>query len=192
MVELTPSEDEVLDFDPRSLPQDYLAAIGLMSAAASSTESIVEMAIAGMLGIDSEQGYAVTCHMSAPLRSSVLKSAAEIVINNRYALDDLDERLERIRRATEARNDVIHGSWAVRHSDNTVFLVQLEARTHVDIKSQPLKVDEIKGKAIELYESGISLMSFIRSLNKLPAMPRERDRVVNTPKARKAARKKDA
>lgn len=187
----TPNGNELLDFDPSSLPQDYLAAIGLMSAAASSTDSIVGMAIAGMLGIDGEQGYAVTCHMSAPLRASVLKSAAEIVISNRYALDDLDERLEAIKRATEARNEIVHSSWAVRPSDKAVLLVQQEARTHVLISSRPVTVDEIKSKAVALYDSGMSLMQFIMSLDKVPALPRDRERGVNTPKARKAARKKD-
>jgi hypothetical protein len=189
-MDLTPQGNEVLDFDPQRLPEEYLAAIGLMSAAASSTDSIVEMAIAGMLGIDGEQGYAVTAHMAAPLRASVLKSAAEIVLNDPRALDELDHHLEAIKKAKEARNDYIHGSWCVRPSDEAVFLVQQKARTHVEVGSTPVTVDEIKSKALTLYEAGMNLMSFILAVDKLPALPRERQRGVNTPKARNAARKK--
>lgn len=186
----TPSGNEVLDFEPLSLPQEHLAAIGLMSAAASSTDSIIEMAIAGMLGIDGEQGYAVTAHMSAPLRASVLKSAAEIVLEDPRALDALDDIMEEIRVAVVERNDVVHGSWCVRHSDGTVFLVQQEARTHVAMSSRPVTVDEIESKALALYDAGMNLMRFLIAVDKVPVLPRaDRRRGVNTPKARKAARK---
>lgn len=191
-MKLTPRGNEVLDFTPTTLPQDHLAAIGLMSVAASSTDSIIEMAIAGMLGIDGEQGYAVTAHMSAPLRASVLKSAAEIVLTDSKALDELDAIMDGIKRAVQARNDIIHGSWCIQPSTGTVILVQQEARTHVEIKSRPVTVDEIKLKAITLYEVGMSLMQFIIAMEKVPALPREdRARGANTPKARKAARKKE-
>lgn len=189
---LTPNGNEVLDFTPANLPQDHLAAIGLMSAAASSTDSIIEMAIAGMLGIDSEQGYAVTAHMSAPLRASVLKSAAEIVLTDARALDELDTIMDAIKSAVQDRNDIVHGSWCVRPSDNTVLLVQQQARTHVEITSRPVTVNEIELKALTLHEVGLQLMRFIMAVDKTPALPRaDRARGVNTPKARKAARKKE-
>ncbi|HXG99518.1 MAG TPA: hypothetical protein VNI79_03770 [Sphingomicrobium sp.] len=181
----------MLDFTPTNLPQDILAAIGLMSAAASSTDNIIEMAIAGMLGIDGEQGYAVTAHMSAPLRVGVLKSAAEIALTSADALNDLDNILLTIKKAVEDRNAMVHGSWCLQPSDGAVLLVQQEARTHVAISSRPVTVDEIKRKAVTLYEVGMDLMQFIIDMDKVPALPSEtRTRGVNTPKARKAARKK--
>ncbi|HSQ95519.1 MAG TPA: hypothetical protein VLM18_05395 [Croceibacterium sp.] len=188
-MERTPKGNEVLDFDPRNLPQEHLAAIGLMSAAASHTDSIVEMAIAGMLGIDGEQGWAVTAHMSAPLRTSVLKSAAEIVIDDGNALDVLDDIMNDIKTAAEARNDMIHGSWAFRQSDKAVLLIQQSARTHVEATLIPVTVNEIKRKALTLYEAGLSLMEFIIEAKKVPPLPRERNRGDNAPKARKARRK---
>jgi hypothetical protein len=66
------------DFDPRNLPRDLLAAIGLMTSSAAQNEHCVEAAIAGCLGVDVEYGSAVTTHMTAPLRNSVLRSVAEI------------------------------------------------------------------------------------------------------------------
>ena len=186
----TPRGNETLDFEPGHLPLKHLAAIGLMSAAASHTDSIIEMAIAGMLGIDGEQGWAVTAHMPAPLRSSVLRSAAEIVLTDERALNELDIHLEAIKKAAEARNEMVHGSWAYRESDGAVLLVKQEARTHVEVSSRPVTVNEIERKALALHEVGLNLMSFLIAVDKLPSFPRERDRAVNTPKARKARRKK--
>ncbi len=186
----TPNGNEVLDFEPEHLPHDFLAALGLMSASASHTDGIVEMAIAGMLGIDGEQGYAVTAHMSAPLRVSVLKAAAEIRFDNPKILDELDVIIDEITNAAGARNDMIHGAWCLKRSTNEVILVKQEARTHVNVTSRPMTVDEVKLKSRALYEAGINLMRFILAVDVLPALPRERVRGANYPKARKAARKK--
>lgn len=187
----TPHGNEVYDFEPAKLPQEFLAALGLVSASASHSDSIVEMAIAGMLGIDGEQGYAVTAHMSAPLRTSVLKASAEIKIDNAKALDELDIILQRITDTMSARNQMLHGSWAVKPSTGEVMLIRQEARTHVEITSRPVTVDEIKLEALALYDAGIDLMRFLIALNLVPALPRaNRQRGVNTPRERKAARKK--
>ena len=187
---ITGNGNETLDFDPRNLPQDYLAAIGLLSAAASSTDGIVEYAIAGLLGLDAEQGWAVTAHMSAPLRTSVLRSAAEIAIDSGRALDELDIHIEAIKAATDARNQMIHGSWCVRPSDNQVMFANQVARTHVEVGLRPVAVDEIERKALTLYETGMNLMRFCIALGIETKLPRARDRGANTPKARKARRKK--
>lgn len=187
----TPNDNEVLDFDPQNLPQEHLAAIGLLSAAASHTDGIVEMAIAGMLGIDGEQGWAVTAHMSSPQRTSVLRASAEIVLTDETALNELDIHLEAIKRATDGRNEIVHGSWCYRKSDRAVLLVKQEARTHVSVSSRPVTADEIKLKARTLHEVGINLMRFLIAVGMIPALPRERERGVNTPKARKARQQKN-
>lgn len=185
----TPNGNELLDFEPGNLPADHLTAIGLMSASASHTDSIIEMAIAGMLGLDGEQGWAVTAHMSAPLRESALKSAAEIALQDERALNELDDILKAIKAAATDRNDMVHGSWAYRKSDKTVLLVQQEARTHVSVTSRPVAVDEIKLKAMALYEAGINLIRFLIAVDKMPPLPKPRLRGVNTPKERKVRAK---
>lgn len=185
-----PSGGEVFDFEPANLPQDFLAALGLMSASASITDGVVEMAIVGMLGLDGEQGWAVTAHMPAPLRANVLKSAAEIRFSDPRILDELDVLLEAIKKATEARNEIIHGSWCRVPSTGQVMLVQQKARTHVEVSANPMTVDEVKLKATALYDAGMNLMQFIMAIGAVPDLPGDRPRGINTPKARKAASKK--
>lgn len=190
MFDQTPMGNEILDFTPETLPQELLAALGRLVASASQTENVIEMAIAGFLGVDGEQGYAITAHMSAPLRASVLKSAAEIKFNDPALLDELDIIMEQIKLTQGYRNDLIHGSWCVRPSTGETILVSEEARTHVEVTSRPVTVDEIKLKASALYEAGMNLMRFLMAVDCVPALPSERIRGANTPKARKAARKK--
>jgi hypothetical protein len=187
---VTPRGNETLDFSPFNLPHKYLAAIGLMSATASSTDAIVEMAIAIFLGIDAEQGWAVTAHMSAPQRESVLKSAAEIYLDDPDHLDRLDNLLAAIKTASQARNEMVHGSWCVRPSDKAVMLAKQQARTHVVVQLRPVPIAEIEKKAVALYHSGMDLMDFLLDLGLEPKMPRPRTRGVNTPNACKVRRKK--
>lgn len=131
----------------------------------------------------------MTAHMSAPLRESVLKSAAEIVIPDEHDLNELDVILAAIKTAAADRNDMVHGSWCYRESDKAVLLVQQKARSNVAVTSRPVTVDEIKLKALALYNAGIDLMEFLITQDRVPALPRDRVRGANTHRERKARRK---
>lgn len=104
----------IYDFDPRNLPPEYLAAIGLVTTTWSQTDHTVEMLIAALLGIDAEYGLAVTTHMAQPLRDSVARAAAEIRIDDLDALDELDQLLDRVKEAADRRNGIAHQTWC-RH-----------------------------------------------------------------------------
>ncbi len=96
------------DFDPHNLPQKLLAAIGLALTSYAQTERMVQDAIAGCLGVDTEYGAAATTHMAMPLRFSVLKSVAEIRIDDLDALDELDELISKVEDAANRRNAIAH------------------------------------------------------------------------------------
>lgn len=187
----TPRGNEVLDFTPSGLPPDYLQAIGLMATSSSHTESVVEMAIAGMLGVDGHVGWAVTTHMPAPLRTSVLRSAAAIRITDPDVLDQLDGLLISLKAAQEKRNTVVHGSWALRPSDSAVMLIKSDARTHVTVDLRPKPVKEIELEALALYEIGMDLMSFLITHSLVPPLPSKAPHAFADPKARKRRRKTD-
>ena len=108
-----------------------------MTACAAQTESIVEMAIAGCLRVDSEYGRAVTTHTTMPLRFSVLRSTAEIHIDDLDALDHLDVLLETIEAAFIKRNAVVHHSWCRDPLTDAVFTVEETARTGSEARPNP-------------------------------------------------------
>ena len=56
----------VYDFDPRNLPQELLAAIGLAITSFAQIEKNLQDAIAGCANIDIEYGKAITTHMTMP------------------------------------------------------------------------------------------------------------------------------
>jgi hypothetical protein len=158
----------LLDFDPRNLPQDMLAAIGLMTTSAAQTESCVKEAIAGCLGVDTKYGQAVTTHMTMPLRFSVLRSTAEIRIDDPDVLNELDALLKRIEKAFNKRNAVVHHTWCRDQDTGQVFTVKETARVRVEMDLIPMSADQVKSDALFVYQAGMDLYSFLMAHNLLP------------------------
>ena len=175
------------DFDPRNLPKDLLAAIGLMTTSAAQTESIVEMAIHCFLDIDLEYGQAVTTHMAMPLRFSTLRASAEIRIDDLDTLDELDDVIANIEEAFIKRNAIVHHTWCRDSDTGKCFTVKTNARTRVETDLLEMEVDKIEDDALFVYEAGMKLMTFLMAhefRQKLPPLDRFRSH------KSKAARKK--
>ena len=176
------------DFDPRNLSQDLLSAIGLVTTAAAQTEKFVEMAIAGCLGVDAEYGASLTTHMAMPLRFSVLRSCAEIRINNLDLLDKLDALIEKIEMAFVKRNGVVHHEWCRDPKTGNVFTVKETARTSYALDLIPMTIENVKSDAAFIYQSGIDLMAFLMRCGLVPEPPPIRPRAHKSKAARKKRR----
>ena len=177
------------DFDPRNLPQEYLAAIGLAVSAASQTNRVLADAIAGYAGIDAEFGAAMTTHMMVPLRISALKSLATMRMDDLEALDRLDVILAKLKTALESRNSQAHDLWCRHPQTGQVYRLMESARKHYTLALEPASIDEIKLEATIVYKVGIELQEFLLEHGFEPALPQVRQRGHNTPEVRAARRK---
>ena len=181
------NDDVVYDFDPRNLPQDLLAAIGLAITCSAQTEGMVDDAIHGCLGVDIEYGMATTTHMPIPLKFSVLRSTAEIRIDDLDALDVLNNILSEVKTAFDKRNDLAHNKWCSHPETGEIFRTKVTARSRLEGELLPMSIDGIKSDALFIYSAGIRLHQFLSIQGLLPAFPsgsRPRDH------KSKAARKK--
>lgn len=168
---IQPQQPFKFDFNPYSLPPGVVQAIGLVSAISAQTENVLEQIGAGCLGIDFEYGMAVTSHMSMPQRFSLIRSAAEIRIDDLDALDELDDLLDRAEKAFEARNGIVHHEWCVEPATRHVFRLEKTARKRVESDVVHVTDAEIQKVALELYEVGMVIYEFATRLNLLPAIP---------------------
>lgn len=180
----------VHDFDPHNLPPDLLSAIGLAVASFAQTEGVIEAAIAGCLGLDFEYGAAVTTHMAAPLRFSVLRSVAEIRIDDLDTLDELDDLIDDLDTACQKRNDLLHNQWARHGVTGETFTVKETARARYEMTLIPTSVDSVKRDAQFIYEAGMKFMTFLMDKNLLPPPPPHRPRSHKSKAARKKRRNK--
>jgi len=181
------SQEKQYDFNPFNLPAGVLQAIGLVTASAAQTESVVEMAIAGCLGVDMELGGAVATHMNAQLRDHVLRSVAEIRIDDLDALDELDDLLDAIKSAQSKRNAVVHQTWCTDPETGDVFRVAQTSRGSFDIDVVPLSSRDIEEDALLIYTAGMDLIGFLDRYGLLPDPPPDnRPRHHKTKGARKS------
>lgn len=176
------------DFDPRNLPHDLHAAIGLVIANASQTESVLEMAIAGCCGVDIEYGAAITTHMTIPLKFSILRSVAEIKIDDLDDLDELDKLLADIDAAFAKRNTIAHCGWCRDPETGAVFMYKEMARTRLEAELIPVAIEDIKDNATLIYDAGIALMNFLIKRKLLAPTPPFRPRGHKSKSARKQRR----
>lgn len=160
-----------LDFDPRNLPANYLEAIGLAVACSAQTEDHMQMAISGCLGIDAELGWGVTSHMTAPLRENVLKSVAEIKLDDLDDLDRLDELVDRVKIAADKRNAIVHHMWCHDEQTGEVFLLKTTARNTVKAHLVPMPLATLLNDARFIYDAGIELLEFLLARDLVPALP---------------------
>lgn len=164
-----PNSPFALDFNPYSLPPDFLRAIGLVSAATGQTENILEELIAGCLGIDFEYGMAVTTHMAMPQRFSALRAVAKIRIDDLDALDELDDILDRIGKAFDQRNGVVHHQWSIEPKTGRVYVVKETARVRVQTDVIEMSAKAVEAIAKEVYEAGMALFLFTKKYKLFPA-----------------------
>ncbi|WP_349363062.1 MAG: hypothetical protein ABL307_12550 [Roseitalea porphyridii] len=159
------------DFDPRKLPKPYLEAIGLACACYAQTEDNVQMAISGILGVDGETGWALSTHMTAPLRESVLKSLTDIKFDNLDDIEEFDRLMADVSEAATRRNRLAHNLWAVDEETGDVYQVSTQARKRVAVDVKPISLKAIRADAAFIYDAGIELLRFLMAKNLLPALP---------------------
>jgi hypothetical protein len=164
-----------LDFDPRNLPKDYLEAIGLACACYAQTEDNVQVAIAGLLAVDIEVGWAITTHMTAPLRESVLKSLTDIKFDDLSDIEEFDRLMGDVHEAANKRNRIAHNLWCTDEQTREIFQVRYDARTRVTAEVIPVSLETIRSDAEFIYLAGIEFLRFLIAKGLLPALP-SRDR----------------
>lgn len=176
------------DFDPHNLPPKLLAAIGLALTSYAQTERMIQDAIAGCLGVDSEYGAAVTTHMAMPLRFSVLKSVAEIRIDDLDALDELDDLIIRAEDAGNRRNAIAHHSWCHDPKTGDIFTVKETARSSYSMDLIPMTISKVESDAEFIYQVGMDFMLFMKLNGLHPPIPPSRNRFHKTKPERKKRR----
>ncbi len=179
----------VHEFNPYKIPREYLAAIGLVAACSAQTETVLKMLLGACIGVDMEYGSAVSCHMTAPLRDSVIRAAAEIRLDSTEALDELDALLDAVKSALDKRNDIVHHSLYRDVNTGEIFRVKETARGSVKVDVIPVTVDQIELDAKAIYDGGLAIMQFMMKHGLEPRPMPTRPRGHKLRAARKAARK---
>ena len=152
----------------------YLLLIGNITAYWSVTELMCDQALSALLGVSLDQAR----HMSRAMagrraRLDVLKNLSERVLANKETLHKFRTILEKLARASESRDRVVHSIWF-----NLGYEDRIRTRYRFKQGKQPIAgstkftLDELQAVLDQIKDATEALTSFL--LNKLgmpPSLP---------------------
>ena len=133
----------IYDFNPYSLPDAYLKAIGLVIASSSQTEEILGHFLGGLLGADNIETAALHTHMSFPMKNDIVRSILELNAQNASSVDEVDDILDRIEKAVRLRNEVAHNKFAIHPETGEVYSFRVKARGSLQSNLTIITVQEL-------------------------------------------------
>ena len=179
------------EFSPYELPESLLKAIGRVIACAAHTEVLLRELIGSCAGVDVEYAGAITTYMNMPLRFDVLRSIAEIRIDDVDALDELDDIILEAQKAFEKRNAIAHHQWGIDPETGDTFTVKEIARFSYQMDLVPMSVSQVENDALFIYLAGMKFAAFMKKHSLEPTFPKSvRPRAHKTKAARKERRKR--
>jgi hypothetical protein len=186
---MPPRPGVVYDFNPNNLPDDLLRAVGLMVAATSQTESVVQDLIGAVLGADQVEVLALTAQMPALLKDHIARALIELNATTAETVDTVDDLLDAINVATARRNVIVHNSFARNPETGEIFSIREKARGSLQVDFAPVNAEEITKDANAIYEAGMNLMRFML-VQRLAPVKRTRPLRMPLDRARKARQKR--
>lgn len=157
------------DFDPRNLPNEFHAAIGLAVTSWLQTESVLTAAVSGVLGIDAVVGTAVTTHMSMPLRLGVLRSVSKLRLKAQQQTS-LEDKIGDVELAHQKRNALVHHQWGYDSASDEYFVISEKDTEDLAPDLQPKTLQQVQDDAEFIYDSGMGLMTFLIMTDLLPPL----------------------
>jgi hypothetical protein len=160
----------IYDFDPNNLPAEYLQAIGLVVAASSQTEAVLQDFIGALLGIDNIDAIALTAHMAAPLKDHVVRVLAELKSPYACDVDEIDDLMDAVNDALGTRNTIVHNAFAIHPKTGQILSYRIKARGTLQSDLTPVTVEEIRENARAIHEAGLNIVSFMLSRGLSPIL----------------------
>lgn len=161
---------KLYDFDPRNLPQELLAALGMLAASSAHTESIVQQAISGFLGLPWNKGLVVTAHLTMPQRFHMLEAAAKEINLDETNVNELKLHISRLKLAFDQRNQALHRSWCRDQATGCVHVVTETARGKLKVHVEAGDAQTVLDTANEMYDAGMELYKFLGLLGLTPKL----------------------
>ena len=147
-----------------SLPEAYLLAIGKVCVQWAALESIVDLALHKLMGLDftDPRGAILTAHMTWPLKMDVLKSLVTSHRQNFPHLSSFDAVEPMLNRAQKGRNKIVHATWA--YDNGVARILRATARGQLKTSMDPVSVKDIEITISDIGAAGAALLKVI--LNK--------------------------
>jgi hypothetical protein len=177
----------IYDFNPDSIPEEYLKAIGRIMLCAAQAEDSVRTAIGVFLKIDNIETLALTTQLSTPLKDKIIRAVAELNSASASMVDDLDDILDKINTGMEQRNAVAHRSLCKNPENNDILIWKERVSGSITLELKLITVEDLNGISDNLLAASHELTQFLARVGG----PKHRDGLLREPLSRtRAARAK--
>lgn len=158
-------DDELkrLNFEGWPLPDNYLIEIGRVSALWASLETFLNTCIGKLAGFDDitdPKPFILVTHSSFPQRLDMLSALCEQLVPEHPHLADYESVISKLRAAQRRRNTYAHHGISHNPASSAFELATGSARGKLNVKVEPVKVEDIRRAIVEINEA-------VRALYKL-------------------------
>jgi hypothetical protein len=126
-----------------TIPDDYLIAIGKVCVQWGNLESIMELVLTKLAGMDiwDTRPKIMISHMAWPMRMDIFAATADQLIADHPRLKDYQSVKSLLKKAQEGRNRVVHSHWGFE--DGKVTTLRASARGKLKLSMDTITVNEI-------------------------------------------------
>jgi hypothetical protein len=146
-----------------SIPDEYLAEIGRVSVQWSFLESMFDLCLMNLAGMQlhDSRAMAIFVHMTFPLKLDVFGTIVSELLPNYPRLDSYKEVLSQIREAQTARNVFVHSKWGMSEDGKSVEIANLSARGKLKTSVRTVRLDELRQTAELIGKASVNLYKLV-------------------------------
>jgi hypothetical protein len=148
-----------------NIPEPYLTAIGKVVVNWCLLESVVDLSIGKLSGVNlnDPRGVIFTAHMTWPQKMDILGALVH-ALKKEYP--HLEPRYNAAKpfltNAQKGRNRIVHGQWGV--DEGAIVKLKATARGKLKFGIEPITLDEIKAISLEIGNAGLATLKMILNL----------------------------
>lgn len=145
------------------LPKAHLQAIGNLAAHWAYLEWVTEYAIWAALGINANQGSAITTHVGMVSRCQMIL----ILIHQQFPAGHckpMEWLLGRIDKARVQRNDIIHFIWMHSRSGAAMSAIKITAKGKLKIDKREMTAGQIRAVTSEVFDLVSEMMGLLEDM----------------------------
>jgi hypothetical protein len=153
-----PPKPPKLRIEGADLPRDYLAEIADVTVAWAYLSNLLEVAIWGMLALNTRQGAALTAPFHFHQKLTMLRSIGRQFFENSPQQQTFKELCTKIENTYTERNDIEHSTW--QHLHPSMPVTRARQRKNRTIDAQFVKKDDIEEMGQRIIRLFIDLNEF--------------------------------
>lgn len=151
------------------LPDDYHAAVGVITVNAAILDNLINNAIWVVLKMPPDQGRLITDPILSTRRKiDLLNDLVVPMISDDALKNEFSNMIGKLRSSQKDRSKIVHAKWVVKHSDRSIH-IEVPSSDETQPGVEPMPLDRLRGYGDALALANILLEQFFLKVEMSPA-----------------------